>query len=133
MALEPYLLSADDVGDGFVWREGGEAGGSIVGHLCPDTDVSIDEFSAVRASFTKPNGDDEISIEEFLWTGDTDELDNLMTNLKTAFTECDGVEWDYFGEKIVLDLIEAPLVGDDRVAVRRSGPTTGEVLEALRV
>lgn len=40
---------------------------------------------------------------------------------------------DYFGEKVVLDLIEAPLVGDDRVAVRRSGPTTDDVLEALRV
>lgn len=25
------------------------------------------------------------------------------------------------------------MVGDDRVAVRRSGPTTGEVLEALHV
>jgi hypothetical protein len=28
---------------------------------------------------------------------------------------------EYFGEKVDLDRIEAPLVGDDRVAVRRSG------------
>lgn len=132
-ALEPYLLSADDVGSEFVWREGGEAGGAGAGHLCPDTDVSIGEFSAVRAWFTVPNSNDETSIEEFLWAGDANESAALMANLKTAFSECDGVEWDYFGEKIVLELIEAPLVGDDRVAVRQIGPTTGDVLETLRV
>jgi hypothetical protein len=67
----------------------------------------------------KPSGDDEIAVEELLWTDDTASLDQLMTDLEAAFANCDGVEWDYFGEKMMLEVVDAPEVGDDRIAVRR--------------
>lgn len=131
-ALEQHLLTADEVGDGFTWQEGGAVKGADVGHLCPGAEVSLGDFVAMRASFTKPSGDDEVSVEQYLMTDDSGALDTLMLDLKTAFADCDGVEWDYFGEKMQLDGIEVPPVGDDRVAVRQSGPTTDDVFETLR-
>jgi hypothetical protein len=117
--LEPYLLTADEVGDGFVVQESGAVRGAGVGHMCPDAGVSFDEFVAMRAWIVKPSGDDEIAVEELLWTDDTASLDQLMTDLEAAFANCDGVEWDYFGEKMMLEVVDAPEVGDDRIAVRR--------------
>jgi hypothetical protein len=117
--LEPYLLTADEVGDGFVVQESGAVRGAGVGHMCPDAGVSFDEFVAMRAWIVKPSGDDEIAVEELLWTDDTASLYQLMTDLETAFANCDGVEWDYFGEKMMLEVVDAPEVGDDRIAVRR--------------
>jgi hypothetical protein len=117
--LEQYLLSADEVGDGFVVQESGAVRGAGVGHLCPDAGVSFDEFVAMRAWIVKPSGDDEIAVEEFLWADDPASLDQLMTDLEAAFVNCDGVEWDYFGEKMMLEVVDAPEVGDDRIAVRR--------------
>lgn len=117
--LEPYLLTADEVGDGFVVQESGAVRGAGVGHMCPDAGVSFDEFVAMRAWIVKPSGDDEIAVEELLWTDDTANLDQLMTDLETAFVNCDGVEWDYFGEKMMLEIVDAPEVGDDLIAVRR--------------
>lgn len=117
--LEQYLLSADEVGDGFVVQESGAVRGAGVGHLCPDAGVSFDEFVAMRAWIVKPSGDDEIAVEEFLWADDTASLDQLMTDLEAAFVNCDGVEWDYYGEKMMLEVVDAPEVGDDRIAVRR--------------
>jgi hypothetical protein len=131
-ALEQYLLTADEVGSGFTWQEGGAVRGAGVGHLCPDTDSSFSDFVAMRAWFTKPSGDDEVSVEQYLWTDDSGALDALLLELKTAFADCDGVEWDYFGEKMQLDGIEVPPVGDDRVGVRQSGPTTDDVIETAR-
>ena len=118
-ALGQYLLTADEVGDGFVVQESGAVRGAGVGHLCPDAGVSFDEFVAMRAWIVKPSGDDEIAVEELLWTDDTASLDQLMTDLETAFANCDGVEWDYFGEKMMLEIVDAPEVGDDLIAVRR--------------
>ena len=117
--LEPYLLTADEVGDGFVVQERGAVRGAGVGHMCPDAGVSFDEFVAMRAWIVKPSGDDEIAVEELLWTDDTAILDQLMTDLETAFANCDGVEWDYYGEKMMLEIVDAPEVGDDLIAVRR--------------
>jgi hypothetical protein len=117
--MEQYLLTADEVGDGFVVKESGAVRGAGVGHLCPDAGVSFDEFVAMRARIVKPSGDDEIAVEELLWTDDTAGLDRLMTDLGAAFANCDGVEWDYFGEKMMLEVVDAPEVGDDRIAVRR--------------
>ena len=131
-ALEQYLLTADEVGGGFTWQEGGAVRGADVGHLCPGADVSFGDLEAMRAWFTKPSGDDEVSVEQYLATDDSGALDALMLDLKTAFADCDGIEWDYFGEKMQLDEIEVPPVGDERVAVRQSGPTTDDVLETLR-
>jgi hypothetical protein len=129
-ALEAFLLSADEVGDGYTWREGGGVS-TDVGHLCPDSDVSIGSFGAVRALFTKPRGDDELSVEELLWTDEPEALDQLMADLSTAFTNCDGIEWDYYGEKMVLEVIEAPSLGDSNIAIRQLGPSIGE--ESFRV
>ena len=117
--LESYLLTADEVGDGFVVQESGAVRGAGVGHMCPDAGVSFDEFVAMRAWIVKPRGDDEIAVEELLWTDDTANLDQLMTDLETAFVNCDGVEWGYFGEKMMLEIVDAPEVGDDLIAVRR--------------
>ena len=117
--LEPYLLTADEVGDGFTVQESGAVRGAGVGHMCPDAGVSFDEFVAMRAWIVKPSGDDEIAVEELLWTDDTANLDQLMTDLEAAFANCDGVEWDYFGEKMMLEVVDAPEVGDDHIAVRR--------------
>ena len=131
-ALEQYLLTADEVGNGFILRESGAVRSAGVGHMCPDTDVSFDEFVAMRAWFTKANGDDEVSVEQYLWTADSETLDALMLDLKEAVADCDGVEWDYFGEKMTIELIDAPQVGDDQIAVRQSGPTTDEIFEIVR-
>jgi hypothetical protein len=131
-ALEQYLLTADEVGGGFTWQESGAVRGADVGHLCPGADVSFDDLEAMRAWFTKPSGADEVSVEQYLATDDSEALDALMLDLQTAFADCDGIKWDYFGEKMQLDEIEVPPVGDERVAVRQSGPTTDDVLETLR-
>jgi hypothetical protein len=131
-ALEPYLLASDDLG-GFTVQESGQVGGASVGHLCPQTTVSFDEFGAVRVSLTSLAGGGEVGIEEYLWTGDRAELDAMMADLKTAVSDCDGTEWDYYGEQIALEAIDAPAVGDAQVAVRQSGPTTDDVFEVLRV
>jgi hypothetical protein len=131
-ALEQYLLTADEVGNGFMLRESGAVRSTGVGHLCPDADVSFDEFVAMRAWFTTASGDDEVSLEQYLWTSGSDTLDALMLDLKKAFANCDGVEWEYFGEKLMIELIDAPQVGDDQIAVRHSGPSTDEVFEIAR-
>jgi hypothetical protein len=131
-ALEQYLLTADEVGDGFTWREGGAVRGADVGHLCPGATLSFDELVAMRAWFTMPSGDDEVSVEQKLVADDSATLDVLMRDLESTFADCDGVEWDYFGEKMRLDVVAMPPVGDDRVAVRQSGPTTDDVFETLR-
>jgi hypothetical protein len=130
--LEQYLLTVDEVGDGFVVQERGVVRGAGVGHMCPDAGVSFDEFVAMRARIVKPSGDDEIAVEELLWIDDTASLDQLMTDLGTAFTNCDGVEWDYYGEKMMLEVVDAPEVGDDLIAVRRWGPTSNGEISALR-
>jgi len=130
--LGQYLLTADEVGDGFVVQESGAVRGAGVGHLCPDAGVSFDGFVAMRAWIVKPSGDDEIAVEELLWTDDTARLDQLMTDLETAFANCDGVEWDYYGDTMMLEIVDAPEVGDDRIAVRRWGPTSNGEISALR-
>ena len=84
--LEPFLLTADEVGEGFLMQESGAVRGAGVGHMCPDAGVSFDEFVAMRAWIVKPSGDDEIAVEELLWIDDTASLDQLMTDLGTAFT-----------------------------------------------
>lgn len=131
-ALEQYLLTAGEVGDGFVVQESGAVRGAGVGHLCPDAGVSFDEFVAMRAWIVKKSGDSEVAVEELLWTDDAAGLDQLMTNLETAFANCDGVEWDYYGEKMMIEVVDAPDVGDDRIAVRRWGPTSNGEISALR-
>jgi hypothetical protein len=123
--LEAYLLSADDVGQGYRWQEGGGVS-TDVGHLCPGAAVSIGAFGAVRTRFVKPMGDDELSVEKFSWVDEPEVLNQLMADLSTAFANCDGAEWDYYGEKMVLEVIEAPPVGDESIAVRQLGPSIDE-------
>jgi hypothetical protein len=131
-ALEPHLLSVGEVGEGFTAERGGQVSYGI-GHLCPETDVSIDGVGAVKAWFVKPNGDYEISVEEHLWTDTPERLDALMADLKTAFDECDGVQWEYYGETMVRDVLTVPTVGDDQIAVRQWTPDDDRDVEDWRI
>lgn len=124
-ALEPYLLSVEDVDMGFTENRGGRVSYSV-GHLCPDTDIEIEGFGTVKAWFVKPDGEDDIEIEEHLFTDETAVVRLLMADIKAAFTECDGVKWDYFGETTVINVVAGPAVGDDRIAVTRSLPDEDE-------
>ena len=56
-ALEHYLLTADEVGDGFVVQESGAVRGAGVGHLCPDAGASFDMMIAVLEFPLQPPGD----------------------------------------------------------------------------
>jgi hypothetical protein len=120
-ALEPYLLTLDDVGDGFTEQRGGQVTYDI-GHLCPGTEISIGQVGAVKADFVKPSGGHEISVTQHIWTDSPDLIDAYMTNLKTAFEECDGVAWEYYGETSVRVIMDPPAVGDDRIAVHEWSP-----------
>ena len=120
-ALEPYLLTLDDVGDGFAEQRGGQVTYDI-GHLCPETDASVSQVGAVKAWFSKWSGEYEISVTQHMWTDSPDHLDAYMTNLKTAFGECDGVAWEYYGETSVREVIDPPATGDDWIIVREWSP-----------
>lgn len=124
VALEPYLLTADDVGMGFTEQRGGAVSYSV-GHLCPDTDVEIQGFGTVKAWFTKPGNGDDITLEEHLYTDQPETVVALMSGLKTAFSDCDGIEWEYFGEPAMLRVVETPAAGDDRIAVTHALPDGG--------
>ena len=121
VALEPYLLTLDDVGDGFTDQRGGQVTYDI-GHLCPETGISIGQVGAVKAWFSRPSGEYEISVEEHLWTDSPDQLDARMADLKTVFEECDGVAWEYYGETSVREIMNLPTVGEDRIAVYEWSP-----------
>ena len=124
VALEPYLLTADEVGMEFTEQRGGAVSFSV-GHLCPDTDVEIEGFGTVKAWFTKPGDGDDVEIEEHLYTGDPETVVALMCDLKTAFGDCDGIEWEHFGEPAMIRVVEGPAVGEDRIAVTRALPDDG--------
>jgi hypothetical protein len=96
-ALEPYLLTVSEVGADFTEQRGGQVSTGI-GHVCPETDVSVGGFGAVKAWLTRPNDDEVVEV----------------------FNDCDGIEWDYQGEALVIEIVDAPVVADDQIAVRPS-------------
>jgi hypothetical protein len=115
-AMEPYLLTVGEVGAGFSEQRGGQVSTDI-GHLCPETDVSVGGFGAVKAWFTTPSGDE---VVELLYAAEPAVVDELMEDIKTAFNECDGIAWDYFGEARMIEVVDGPLVSDDQIAVHRA-------------
>lgn len=115
-ALEPYLLTVGEVGEGFTEQRGGQVSTGI-GHVCPETDISVGGFGAVKAWFTRSNGDE---VAEHLHTAQPKVVDQLMEDIKTVFNDCDGIEWDYQGEAFVIEIVDAPVVADDQIAVRPS-------------
>lgn len=121
IALEPYLLTADEVGMGFTAQRGGAVSYSV-GHLCPGTDVDIGGLGTVKALFAKPGDGEDVELEEHLYTDDPVSVAALMADLTSAFQECDGVEWEYFGETAMIRVVEAPGVGDDHIAITHALP-----------
>ena len=115
-ALEPYLLTVSEVGMDFTDQRGGQVSTGI-GHVCPESDVSVGGFGAVKAWFTKSNGDE---VVEHLFTDQPEVVDQFMEDVKAVFNDCDGIEWEYFGEALMIDIVEVPVVGDDQIAVRPS-------------
>ena len=115
-ALEPYLLTVGEVGTDFTEQRGGQVSTEI-GHVCPETDVSVGGFGAVKAAFTRPNDDE---VVEHLYTAEPEVVDQLMEDIKAVFNDCDGIEWDYQGEALVIEIVDAPVAADDQIAVRPS-------------
>ena len=115
-ALEPYLLTVGEVGMDFTEQRGGQVSTEI-GHVCPETDVSVGGFGSVKAWFTNSNGG---GVVEHLYTAEPEVVDQLMEDIKTVFNDCDGIEWDYQGEALVIEVVDAPVVADDQIAVRPS-------------
>ena len=129
--LEQFLLTADEVGEGFLMQESGAVRGAGVGHMCPDAGVSFDEFVAMRAWIVKPSGDDEIAVEELLWTDDTATLDQLMTDLEAAFAEAAQMKDEYVSiEHILLAIIDEK-GGRAREILNRRRITRDAILKAL--
>jgi hypothetical protein len=113
--MEPYLLTVGEVGADFTEQRGGQVSTEL-GHVCPETE-GISGFGAVKAWFTKSNGDE---VVEHLFTAEPEVVDQLMDDIKTVFNDCDGIEWDYQGYPLVIEIVDAPLVADDQIAVRPS-------------
>jgi hypothetical protein len=88
-----------------------------IGHVCPETDVSVGGFGAVKAWLTRPNDDE---VVEHLYAAEPEVVDQLMEDIKAVFNDCDGIEWDYQGEALVIEIVDAPVVADDQIAVRPS-------------
>ena len=66
---------------------------------------------------TNPNGD---GVVEHLYTAEPEVVDQLMEDIKTVFNDCDGIEWDYQGYPLVIEIVDAPVVADEQIAVRPS-------------
>lgn len=115
-AMEERLLTVSEIGADFSEQRGGQVSADI-GHLCPETDVSVGGFGAVKAWFTTSSGDE---VAELLYTAEPEVVGQLMEDIKTAFNDCDGIAWDYFGEALMIEVVDAPLVSGDQIAIHRS-------------
>jgi hypothetical protein len=115
-ALEPYLLTVGDVGADFADQRGGQVSTGI-GHVCPETNTSVGGFGAVKAWFMNPNDDE---VVEHLYTAEPEVVNQLMKDITKVFNDCDGIEWDYQGEALVIEIVDAPVVADEQIAVHPS-------------
>ncbi len=121
-ALEASLLTVADLRDSFVEESRGQVGVSG-SKLCSESDFAFEDVGMVRASFVRSlDGDDEISLVEMLRVGEPGELDAFFPALKAAYQTCAGREWKDYGETKTVELMDAPDVGDDRIAVRSGIP-----------
>ena len=116
-ALEGSLLRLADVGGGFTEEYRGPVGESGE-EVCPESDFKFNDAGMVRASFVLSlDGDDEVGLAQMVRVAEPDELDILFPALKLAFEACSGVVKTDYGETQTLDVVSAPNVGDDRIAV----------------
>ncbi len=121
VALEPSLLTVDDVG-GDVEVEGhGRVGPSseVVISFCPDSDFAFKEVGGVSVRFVWPtDGNQPTKLFETLRIVESSKIDTLMTDLEAAVALCDGVEWTDYGDTYSWTPIDLPQIGDRRVAVQ---------------
>ncbi len=121
LALEPSLLTIDDVGGDFEveGRDQFGANSDVVISFCPDSDFEFNEVGGVDVRFMWPTDDpDPMKLFETLRIVESDDIDTLMTDLGTAVALCDGVKWTDYGDTYSWTPIDPPEIGDRRVAVQ---------------
>jgi len=120
-ALEPSLLTIDDVGGDFEveGRDRFGASSDVALSSCPDSHFEFNEVGGVDVRFVWPTDDpDPMKLFETLRLVESDEIDTLMTDLEAAVALCDGVEWTDYGDTYSWTPIDPPEIGDRRVAVQ---------------
>jgi plasmid stabilization system protein ParE len=123
-ALEPSLLTVDDVGGEFEveGRDRFGASSDVVLSFCPDSNFEFQEVGGVDVRFVWPTDDsDPMKLFETLRVVESDRIDTLMTDLGAAVASCDGVEWTDYGDTYSWTPMDPPEIGDRRVAVRSPG------------
>ena len=58
-----------------------------------------------------------MSLIEVLRAVEPGELESLFPALRAAYQACDGVVWTDYGDTQTVELMTAPAVGDDQIAV----------------
>ncbi len=129
-ALEPSLLTIDDVGDDFEVEGRDQFGAStdVAISFCPDSDFGFEEVGGVSVRFVwATDGRDPMKLFETLRIVEADEIGGLMSGLEAAVAVCDGVEWTDYGDTYSWAPLDPPEIGDQRVAVQSPGqrPPTG--------
>lgn len=131
-ALEDALLTVEDVGGEFTEEYRGQVGVSG-GGLCPESTFRFSDVGMVRANFRGPLGDDDqVDLTEMMYVVEPGGITTLMSDLKAGYEACDGVVWTDYGTTQTVEIIDAPAIGDDRLAIRRiegEPPFEGEVTE----
>ncbi len=121
VALEPSLLTIDDVGGDFEVEGSDQFGANsdVVISFCPDSDFEFNEVGGVDVRFMWPTDDpDPMKLFETLRIVESGEIDTLMTDLEAAVALCDGVKWTDYGDTYSWTPIDPPEIGDRRVAVQ---------------
>jgi hypothetical protein len=116
-ALEPALLTADDIGVGFEEGFRGAVGVSG-GRICSESEFRSPDIGMVRATFTRALGDEvRIEIEQMMYVVKGSGIDRAMADLEAAYEACDGHVWTDYGEEKTVEMLAAPDIGDRSFAV----------------
>ncbi len=121
VALEPSLLTIDDVGGDFELEGRDQFGASsdVAISFCPDSDFEFKEVGGVDVRFVWPTDDpDPMKLFETLRIVESGDIDTLMTDLEAAVALCDGVKWTDYGDTYSWTPIDPPKIGDRSVAVQ---------------
>lgn len=116
-ALEGSLLTLEDVRGDYVEEYRGSVGVSG-GAVCPESDFEFDDVGMVRAVFVRDlEEDNEVELVEMVRVAEPGELDVLFPALKSAAEACSGVTWTDYGDTQMIEILPAPELGADRIAV----------------